>query len=81
VTMSVPHYMFYAPYLTEADIGGNSPSGGPVILGDGKGPHGYIIIMASATEKAKIIDDNKELLKRLTDYKSYFKVELEGSHH
>jgi hypothetical protein len=81
MTMSLPHYMFYAPYLTAADIGGNSQPGGPMILGDGKGPHGYIIIMTSATEKAKIMDDNKELLKRLADYKSYFKVGLEGSHH
>ena len=23
VTMSMPHYMFYAPYLTDADIGIN----------------------------------------------------------
>jgi hypothetical protein len=81
VTMELPHYMFYAPYLSEADIGGNSPSGGPVILGDGKGPHGYIIIPAGVMEKAKITEENKELLKRLTDYRSYFKVESKGTHH
>jgi len=81
LTMELPHYMFYAPYLSEADIGGNSHDGGPVILGDGKGPHGYIIIPAGAMEKAKITEENKELLKRLTDYRSYFKVESKGSHH
>jgi hypothetical protein len=81
LTMSIPHYMFYAPYISEADIGGNSPSGGPMILGDGKGPHGYIIIPAGKMEKAKIMEENKELLKRLTDYQSYFKVESRGSHH
>jgi hypothetical protein len=81
VTMELPHYMFYAPYVSEADIGGNSPDGGPLILGDGKGPHGYIIIPAGVMEKAKIEAENKELLKRLSDYRSYFKVESKGSHH
>ncbi len=81
VTMELPHYMFYAPYVSEADIGGNSPNGGPLILGDGKGPHGYIIIPAGVMEKAKIEEENKELLKRLADYRSYFKVESGGKHH
>ena len=81
VTMELPHYMFYAPYISEADIGGNSHDGGPMILGDGKGPHGYIIIPAGVMEKAKILEENKELLKRLTDYRSYFKAESKGSHH
>jgi hypothetical protein len=81
VTMSIPHYMFYAPYISEADIGGNSHNGGPMILGDGKGPHGFIIIPAGVVEKAKIMEENKELLKRLTDYRSYFKVESKGTHH
>ena len=80
-TFSVPHYMFYAPYLTEADIGGNSHSGGPMIIGEGKGPLNYIIIPAGKTEKAKILDDNKELLMRLAEYKSYLKLEGIGSHH
>ena len=81
VTMILPHYMFYAPYISETDIGGNSPSGGPVILGDGKGPHGDIILPAGVTEKAKIFEENRELLKRLTDYRAYFKVEEGGTHH
>jgi hypothetical protein len=81
LTMNLPHYMFYAPYISEADIGGNSPSGGPMILGDGKGPHGYIIIPAGEMEKAKIIEENAALLKRLTDYRSYFNVESKGTHH
>jgi hypothetical protein len=81
LTMEFPHYMFYAPYISEADIGGNSSDGGPMILGDGKGPHGYIIIPAGAMEKARIEEDNKALLKRLTDYRSYFKAGSKGSHH
>jgi hypothetical protein len=79
-SFSMPHYMFYAPYMTEAEIGGNSPAGGPMILGDGKGPHGYIIIPAGAMERAKMMDENKELLKRLIGYKSYLAPEPEAMH-
>jgi len=80
ITMSIPHYMFYAPYAREADIGGNSHDGGPLVLGEGK-PEAYIIIPAGVTEKAKILEESKDLLKRLTDYRAYFKVEPKGSHH
>lgn len=84
MTMNMPHYMIDAPYLTNADIG-NIPDGqanGPVVINPGalflgkrKSPYGYIILPVGATEKAKIINENKELLKRLVAYKSYFKVE------
>jgi hypothetical protein len=89
VTMSMPHYMFYAPYLTNTDIG-NIPDGqadGPVVinagamfLGAGKSPYGYIILPVGKTEKAKIIADNKELMDRLAAYKPYFKIEPTGMH-
>ncbi len=82
MTMNGPHYMFYAPYLTNEDIG-NIPDGkadGPVVINPGatllgkrKGPYGYIILLAGETEKAKIIATNKELLKQLIAYKPYFK--------
>jgi len=71
-TFSLPHYMFYAPYITEANIGGNSPSGGPMILGDGKGPHGYIMVPAGEMEAAEMMKENAPLLKRLIAYKSYY---------
>lgn len=80
-TYSIPHYMFYAPYITEADIGGNSHSGGPIIFGDGTEPLGYLIVPVGKTEKEKILDENKVLLMRLVMYKSYLKVEGMGSHH
>ena len=82
MTMHMPHYMFYAPYLTNADIG-NIPDGQadfPVLvnpeamfLGEKKAPYGYIIVPEGETERAKIIAENKELLKRLIAYKPYFK--------
>ncbi|MFI5161475.1 MAG: hypothetical protein ACHQHN_09365 [Sphingobacteriales bacterium] len=81
MTMNMPHYMFYAPYLTNADIG-NKPDGsedGPLIvnsaapfLGDRKAPFGYIIVSVGQTKKAKIMKDNQDLLKRLIAYKAYF---------
>ncbi|HZY40153.1 MAG TPA: hypothetical protein VFE53_26050 [Mucilaginibacter sp.] len=83
MTMEMPHYMFYAPYLTNADIG-NIPDGqadGPVLvnpeamfLGKNKAPYGYIIVLAGEKERAKIVADNKVLLKRLGDYRSYMKI-------
>jgi hypothetical protein len=79
-SFSMPHYMFYAPYLKEADIGGNSDSGGPMILGEGN-PHGYIILPAGKMEKARIVAENKDLLKRLTEYKPYFKIEPDEMKH
>ena len=66
----LPHYMFYAPYVSTEDIGGNSPSGGPTILGDGKGPHGYIMVPVGAMEKAQMSEENAPLLKRLIAYKA-----------
>lgn len=76
VTMSVPHYMFYAPYLTAADLGCSAKGdSGPVILGDGKSPHGFALMFTRGEEKAKILEENKQLIKRLGEYKAYFKVD------
>ena len=89
MTMNMPHYMFYAPYITNDDIG-NIPNGkadGPVVinpddllLGTRKGPFGYIILPAGETERAKIIAANGYLLKRLIAYKPYFKASADGMH-
>jgi hypothetical protein len=89
MTMSMPHYMFYAPYLTNTDLG-NIPDGkadgpfivnpGDVVLGARKGPYGYIIVPAGEKEQAKIVAANKDLLKRLIAYKLYFKAGPDGMH-
>jgi len=89
VTMSMPHYMFYAPYVTYADVGIKpGAQQGPMlvnpdewVLGERKGPHGYIILPATEAAKAKIVEENKELLKRLVAYKAYFKADTGGMHH
>lgn len=89
MTMNMPHYMFYAPYVTNADIG-NTPDGtedGPLVvnsaapfLGARKSPFGYIIVSTGTAKKAKIMKDNQDLLKRLIAYKSYFNAESDMKH-
>jgi len=88
ITISMPHYMLYAPYLTEENARYKRGTAGLMlanpdnsILGDGKGPFGYIIIPASETEDATIVEDGKDLLKRLVAYKAYFKTETGSQHH
>lgn len=83
MTMEMPHYMFYAPHITNTDLG-NIPNGqadGPfvsdpsaVIFGQTKSPYGLIIVPAGEKEAAKIVADNKDLLKRLGDYRAFMRV-------
>ena len=88
ITVSMPHYMLYAPYLTDANARYKPGTDGltlanpdNAILGDGKGPYGYVIIPASEKEAAVIVEEGKDLLKRLAAYKAYFKTETGGEHH
>ncbi len=81
LTMSMPHYMLYAPYFTQENSrykqgtdGLNLANPDNWILGDGKGPFGYIIIPASDAEKAIIVQDGKDLLKSLAAYNACFKT-------
>ena len=55
-----------------------------MILGDGeKSPYAYLITPLNEAETAKIRESGQALLKRLEDYKSYFRVEgmTSGHHH
>lgn len=89
MTMQMPHYMFYAPYVTDSDVGTdpNSAVGpwlinsGNTVLGERKGPEGYFIMPANEKATAKIIADGKSLLKQLADYSPYFKIDEGGMHH
>jgi len=76
VTMSIPHYMFYAPYLTAADLGctAKASEGGPIVLGEGTSPHGFAIMMAGEKAKSKIVADQAQLLKRLAEYRPYLQI-------
>jgi hypothetical protein len=89
MTMNMPHYMFYAPYATDAEVGTNpnSPKGpwlvnaGNTVLGAGKGPEGYLIMPADEATTAKIMSEGKSLLKRLAEYSQYFRMDAGGMHH
>jgi hypothetical protein len=88
ITISMPHYMLYAPYLTDENARYKQGTEGLIlanpgnsILGDGKGPYGYVIVPASETEKAIIVEDGRDLLKRLVAYKTYFKTKPGSGHH
>lgn len=88
ITVSMPHYMLYAPYLTEENARYKKGTDGltlanpdNAILGNGKGPYGYVIIPATEKEKAVIVEEGKDLLKRLAAYKAYFKTETGGGGH
>ncbi|HTI08140.1 MAG TPA: hypothetical protein VL832_06275 [Puia sp.] len=88
-TMNMPHYMFYAPYTTNADVGTDPNSeNGPwmvnpdeTVLGGRKTPYGYLIMPANEKVTAKIISDGKDLLRRLADYSPYFKTDAMVMHH
>ena len=72
VTMNMPHYMFYAPNVKDADIGGNGFSQQyPFILSMNTGRDDYIIMLVGETEKAKILLESKDLLAQLCSYRHY----------
>ena len=72
VTMNMPHYMFYAPGVKDADIGGHGFSKQyPFILDMSRGRDDYIILLVGEAEKAKILEDSKELLTDLCSYREY----------
>jgi hypothetical protein len=88
----MPHYMFYAPCVDDRDIGGGWVTGGhqPFVVNSGSildkshSIFNYIILAAGETEKAKIIEDDNDLLSKLASYKPYLKIDaahIEMQHH
>ncbi|HWF45645.1 MAG TPA: hypothetical protein VG168_01460 [Bryobacteraceae bacterium] len=54
-----PHTMFYAPYLTDADVGGIL---GKTAFIDRPGPHGMFIVVAGQKEREAMMSESQELL-------------------
>jgi len=77
-TMVAPHYMFYAPNVTDADIGGQRSGDGPFMLSTG--PHGLIFLGAGATRKQEILAQSRDLLTALCSYRRVLCVPQAGSH-
>jgi hypothetical protein len=57
--LTPPHTMFYAPFLTDADIGGMM---GRTAFVDRPGPHGMIIVLAGQKERDALFAESKALL-------------------
>ena len=68
-TMAMPHVMYYAPNLSNADFGGvQAPSPYPFILE--QGPHGYFIKNLGEKETADIETSEAALVRDLCSYRS-----------
>ncbi len=68
VTANVPHVMYYAPNVSNEDIGGGKPAGiYPFVIMPG--PHGYIVQLLGLTESAAINKEYEEMLARLCKIK------------
>ncbi len=70
-TMPMPHLMFYAPNITNEDIGAvpNSSLLYPFIFKEGIAEQSYMIQLIGEAEKAKIMADEKTLLDDLCAYR------------
>jgi len=67
-TLNIPHVMYYAPNISNKDIGGGKLGGMYpfVIL---QGPHGYMIQFIDLTERAAINKEYEDMLARLCKIK------------
>ena len=74
-TMSMPHVMFYAPYVSNSDIGAlpdladHSTLLNPFIDRQGIDEQSYIIQLVGEAERARIQTDERELLSELCAYR------------
>jgi hypothetical protein len=86
VSIIMPHYMFYAPNVINADIGGAFDSYHPFILdgvpslNDGHAIFNYIIVPVGEAETKRIVEENKDLLRRLEAFKGSLRVDVEAGH-
>ena len=64
-TFMTPHYMFYAPGVTNADVGGGSALEHPFMLNQTPHPHGVIIQLVGAAERRQIRARHTDMLTRL----------------
>ncbi len=85
-TMAMPHLMFYAPFVTNEDIGAAPDFNDPSTLiypfmdkhTEGDKEHGYIIQPLGKAETAKILSDEQQLVKDLCAYRDLLCLEHSG---
>jgi hypothetical protein len=68
ITLNIPHIMYYAPNISNEDIGGG-PLGGMYPFVIMPGPFGYMIQRFGLTERAVIDKEYEEMLARLCKIK------------
>jgi len=75
-TMPMPHLMFYAPNMTNEDIGAvpNASLLYPFMFKEGIAEQSYMIQLIGAAEKAKILADEKTLLHDLCAFRNFLCV-------
>ncbi len=71
-TTNAPHYMFYAPGVSNEDIGGKFLSEHPFVLNRTPGPHGYIIQFVGKAEKEAINEEYADMLARLCELRESY---------
>ena len=71
-TMSGPHVMFYAPNVTNKDIGAvpESPAIHPFVVQEGVPEQSYIVQLVGKGERSKIMADEQDLLTALCAYRA-----------
>jgi hypothetical protein len=82
LTANNPHIMYYAPNVSNHDLGGPAPSfrsAYPFVINEG--PHGYSIQAVGTEERAAINKENEGVLARLCQINPKWcisKAELDG---
>jgi len=66
-TLNIPHVMYYAPNVSNEDIGGKPGSLYPFLILPG--PHGYIIQLLGLTERTAVNKEYEEMLAKLCKIK------------
>ncbi|HEY6124535.1 MAG TPA: hypothetical protein VIV63_07770 [Steroidobacteraceae bacterium] len=85
-TMAMPHLMFYAPYLTNEDIGATPSLNDraslvyPFVDKQGIAEHTYMIQLIGEAETARILADEKPLVDALCAYRKLLCL-AHDSHH
>jgi hypothetical protein len=79
-TMNMPHYMFYAPNLTNADFGGGATFGSYPYLAN-PGPHAYMILHVGDAERAEINRESQDLIMELCAYRPYYCLDAQSLAH
>ena len=80
VTANFPHVMYYAPNISNENIGGGKPGGlYPFVIMPG--PHGYMIQPLGLTERAVINKEYEDMLARLCRIKELWCLPKEQMHY